>query len=98
MATPMENDHLIFMLDKLLPGSMGGYDYEVITEYEADGETLKEQAKIHTWNLSSVEQPTQETLLSLWANTYDAKHQESVAAKIAEEEARIQAIIDNSLL
>ena len=98
MATPMENEHLIFMLDKLLPGSMGGYDYEVITEYESDGETLKEQAQIHKWNLSTVEQPTQETLLSLWASTYDSQHQTSVAAKVAEEEARIQAIVDNSLL
>lgn len=94
----MENEHLIFMLDKLLPGSMGGYDYEVITQYESDGVTLAEQAKIHKWNLSGVEQPTQETLLNLWKNTYDSQHQAAVALKVAEEEARIKAIIDNSLL
>jgi len=98
MATKMENLHLIFMLNKLLPGSMGGYDYEVITEYEEDGITLKEEARIHRWNLSGVEQPTQETLKSLWASTYEAQHAAAVAADVAAEEARIKSIIDNSLL
>ena len=94
----MENTHLIFMLDRLLPGSMGGFDYQVITQYEADGVTLETEAQIHSWNLSGVTQPTQSTLLSSWASTYDAQYTTATAAQATAEAERIQSIIDNSLL
>lgn len=94
----MENHHLIFMLDKLLPGSMGGFDYEVITQYAPDGVTIEVEAQIHAWKLDTVPQPTQETLVSLWESTYDAAYIADMAEQTAVEEARIQGIVDNSLL
>ena len=94
----MENQHLVFMLQKLLPGSYPGKDYQVITQYADDGVTVVTEASIYEWNLPGVTQPTQETLSGLWTSTYESQYNTHMLNVQAEETARLQEVADNSLL
>ena len=97
MAT-MENHHLVFMLEKLLPGSIPGTDYECITEYETDGTTVKTGAQIHSWSLSGVTQPSQTVLQNHWDTTYKAQHDTVVSNQATAEANRITSVVNDSLL
>lgn len=97
MAT-MENHHLVYMLEKLLPGSLPGADYECITEYEADGTTVKTGAQIHSWSLSNISQPSQSVLQNHWDTTYKAQYDTLIAQRDTAEANRIASVESDSLL
>ena len=97
MAT-MENQHMVFMLERLLPNSIAGIDYECITEYEADGETVKTGARIHSWNLSGIPQPEQATLQNHWDTTYKAQYDTLISNRETAEVNRVASVVNDSLL
>lgn len=94
----MENHHMVWMLQKLLPGSIPGTDYVLKTEYDQDGVTVVVPSEILEWKISTVPQPSQETLISYWENTYQLQWEQMIAEQDAAEAARIQAVALNALL
>jgi hypothetical protein len=94
----MENHHMVWMLQKLLPGSIPGKDYVLKTEYDPDGVTVVVPSEVLEWKLPNVPQPSQETLVNYWENTYQAQWEQMIAEQDAAEAARIAAVAANALL
>ena len=92
-----DNQQLLFVLEKLLPGSIAGTDFQVATVYEADGVTIKEDAKLVRWSLD-LTQPTDDQINNYWNSTYSTLWDQGVAAAEASEVARRAKVVIDAII
>lgn len=93
-----DNTRMLFMMQKLLPGSIPGVDYQVTTQYAEDGVTIAQDSQISFWNLEGLEQPSNEVIDSYWTNTYSALWDAHLVSLQEAEAARKAKVITDAII